>query len=211
MKLYVRTRSGKPPTSKLASNLSFIIIVLHIKAKVSIWKEWVGWIIHKSGIVIMTLVQLSFYVYPFLVIRDPTSPPNWFAPQTLVRDRQSLGLTSHSTQSFISLLFPARSVTEVIFVCWELNWTRGRRTFEIISTLEENFLSWQYQNVNISRRISKEFIPVLAKCCQQWDRHLFNQQSETAHPDLPVLNLILNNANSFGPAAFSQDLGKPCF
>ena len=33
-----------------------------------------------------------------------------------------LCLTSHSTQSFISLLFAARNVTDVIFVCWELNW-----------------------------------------------------------------------------------------
>ena len=143
MKLYVRTRSGKPPTSKLASNLSFIISVLHIKATVSIWKEWVGWIIHKSGIVIMTLVQFSFYVYPFLVIRDPTSPPNWFAPQTLVRDRQSLGLPhTQPRASSVCCFLPAVSLKSSSFAGSSTG--QGEEDFGI--------------NVNISSKISEEVL-----------------------------------------------------
>ena len=49
-------------------------------------------------------------------------------------------------------------------------------------------------NVNISRKVSEELLSLQCETLSD----LFNQQSETAHPDLPVLNLILKNASQVG-------------
>ena len=64
-------------------------------------------------------------------------------------------------------------------------------TMEIMSTLAEKFQKNSYL------------------CNAETLSDLFNQQSETTHPDLPVLNLILEDASQvglvFGRNTFSLD------
>ena len=111
----------------------------------------------------------------------------------------SFGFTSQSTQSFINLLFPARSVTEVIFVCWELNWAGGESSLKYSQQQEINSI------VTCSTNKVRRHILIFQYSISSW-----SVSAQSSHNKRSSIAYILK-AKKFAELLFSKkNLRKKC-